>query len=115
MSLARLRERLPLVVFVLLVVLGLMVLGFACACASGDTDTGGPTDDPPLDGGTGSRVTFGLDFTGRGIGRLKTLRKRHGGRRWRKLKGDATVRLANGTLRRAEIHRYEAHGVGKRD
>jgi hypothetical protein len=36
MSLARLRERLPLVVFVLLVVLGLMVLGFACACASGD-------------------------------------------------------------------------------
>jgi hypothetical protein len=37
-----------------------------------------------------------------------------GGKRWRKLKGDATVRLANGTLRRAEIHWYEAHGVGKR-
>jgi len=52
--------------------------------------------------------------TGRGIRRLKTLRKRHGGRRWRKLKGDATVRLANGTLRRAEIHWYEAHGVGKK-
>ena len=52
--------------------------------------------------------------TGRGIRRLQTLRKRHGGRRWRKLKGDATVRLANGSLRRAEIHRYEAHGVGKR-
>ena len=32
--------------------------------------------------------------TGRGIRRLKTLRKRHGGRHWRKLKGDATVRLA---------------------
>jgi hypothetical protein len=42
--------------------------------------------------------------TGRGIRRLKTLRKRHGGKRWRKIKGDATVRLANGTLRRAEIH-----------
>jgi len=52
--------------------------------------------------------------TGRGIRRLKTLRKRHGGRRWRKLKGDATVRLANGTLRRAEIHWYEAPGVGKK-
>jgi hypothetical protein len=52
--------------------------------------------------------------TDRGIRRLKTLRKRHGGRRWRKLKGDATVRLASGSLRRAEIHWYEAHGVGKR-
>jgi hypothetical protein len=52
--------------------------------------------------------------TGLGIRRLKTLRKRHGGRRWRKLKGDATVRLVNGALRRAEIHWYEAHGVGKR-
>jgi hypothetical protein len=52
--------------------------------------------------------------TGRGIRRLKTLRKRHGGKRWRELKGDATVRLANGTHRRAEIHWYEAHGVGKR-
>jgi hypothetical protein len=52
--------------------------------------------------------------TSRGIRRLKMLRKRHGGKRWRKLKGDATVRLANGLLRRAEIHWYEAHGVGKR-
>jgi hypothetical protein len=52
--------------------------------------------------------------TGRGIRRLTNLRKRYGGRRWRKLKGDATVRLANGSVRRAEIHWYEAHGVGKR-
>jgi hypothetical protein len=52
--------------------------------------------------------------TGRGIRRLKTLRKRHGGKRWRKLKGDATVRLGSGSIRRAEIHWYEAHGVGKR-
>jgi hypothetical protein len=50
--------------------------------------------------------------TGQGIRRLKTLRKRHGGRPWRK--GNATVRLVNGSLRRAEIHWYEAHGVGKR-
>jgi hypothetical protein len=52
--------------------------------------------------------------TDRGIRRLKALPQRHGGKRWRKLKGDATVRLASGSLRRAEIHWYEAHGVGKR-
>ena len=51
---------------------------------------------------------------GRGIRRLEMLRKRHGGKRWRKLKGDATVQSANGSLRRAEVHCYEAHGVGKR-
>jgi hypothetical protein len=42
------------------------------------------------------------------------LKAQYGGRRWRKLKGLATVRLVNGSLRRAEIHWYEAHGVGKR-
>lgn len=52
--------------------------------------------------------------TGRGIKRLKHLRKRYGGKRWRKLKGNATLRLHNGAIRRAEIHWYEAHGVGKR-
>jgi len=31
------------------------------------------------------------------------------------LKGVATVRLPNGTLRRVEIHWYEAHGIGRRD
>jgi hypothetical protein len=52
--------------------------------------------------------------SGRGIRRLKHLRKRHGGRRWRKLKGIATVRLAQGSTRRAEVHWYEAHGVGRK-
>ena len=42
--------------------------------------------------------------TGRGIRRLKHLRKRYGGRRWRKLKGVATVRVATGSRRRAEVH-----------
>ena len=51
--------------------------------------------------------------SGRGIRRLKYLRKRHGGRRWRKVKGSATVRLAGGAIRRAEVHWYEAHGVGR--
>jgi hypothetical protein len=32
--------------------------------------------------------------TGRGIRRLKQLRKRFGGRRWRKMKGIATVQFA---------------------
>ena len=42
------------------------------------------------------------------------LKARFGGRRWRKLKGIASIRLANGNVRLAEIHWYEAHGVGKR-
>ncbi len=42
------------------------------------------------------------------------LKARHGGRRWRKLKGIGTVRLPGGGVRRAEIHWYEAHGVGRR-
>jgi hypothetical protein len=46
--------------------------------------------------------------TGRGIRRLKTLRKRHGGRRWRKLKGDATVRLKRTDQFAGLIHWYEA-------
>lgn len=43
------------------------------------------------------------------------LRKVHGRGRWRKRKGNSTVRLANGKLRRVELHWYEAHGIGKRD
>lgn len=48
------------------------------------------------------------------IRELASLRKRFGPGRWRKLKGVATVRLANGRIRRVELHWYEAHGVGKR-
>jgi hypothetical protein len=42
------------------------------------------------------------------------LKARYGGRRWRKLKGVGTVRLSNGSVRKAEVHWYEAHGIGKR-
>jgi hypothetical protein len=42
------------------------------------------------------------------------LRKQFGPGRWRKLKGVATVRLANGRIRTVELHWYEAHGVGRR-
>ena len=37
-----------------------------------------------------------------------------GGGRWRKLKGEATVRLRTGAICRVELHWYEAHGVGRR-
>jgi hypothetical protein len=45
---------------------------------------------------------------------LPVLRRRFGHARWRKRKGLATVRLADGTIRRAEIHWFEAHGIGRR-
>jgi hypothetical protein len=51
---------------------------------------------------------------GRGIRTLTEIRERYGPGRWRKLKGVATVRLASGRIRRAEVHWYEAHGVGKK-
>jgi hypothetical protein len=43
------------------------------------------------------------------------LQKKHGRGRWRKLKGLAHIRLANNEVVFAEIHWYEAHGIGKRD
>ena len=42
------------------------------------------------------------------------LRKRYGRGRWRKLKGVANVRLSDGRIRLAEVHWFEAHGIGKR-
>ncbi len=45
---------------------------------------------------------------------IMRLRKQYGHGRWRKLKGIATVRLQNGSLVKAEIHWYEAHGIGKK-
>jgi hypothetical protein len=51
---------------------------------------------------------------GHGIRRLKQLVKRYGGRLWRKRKGSATVRLTDGSIRIAEVHWYECHGVGRK-
>ncbi len=50
----------------------------------------------------------------RGIRDLARLRKNYGPGRRRELKGVAMVRLAGGRTRRAEVHRYEAYGVGKK-
>jgi len=52
--------------------------------------------------------------SGSGIQILSVLRKRYGSGRWRKLKGTAMVRLRNGTVRCAEIHWFESHGIGKK-
>jgi hypothetical protein len=42
------------------------------------------------------------------------LRQQYGPGRWRKLKGTALVRLADGSVRRAEVHWYEAYGIGRK-
>ncbi len=52
---------------------------------------------------------------GKGIRDRARLQKQYGRGRWRKLKGVAQVRLPSGTIRLAEIHWYEAHGIGKKE
>ena len=34
--------------------------------------------------------------------------------RWRKLKGEAAIKLSDGWTGRAEVHWYDAHGIGRR-
>jgi hypothetical protein len=61
-------------------------------------------------------VAIEVIAAGKGIRDLRRLVESYGDGRWRKLKGIATVRLhSNGRIRRAELHWYEAHGIGKRD
>jgi hypothetical protein len=52
--------------------------------------------------------------TGPSLRMRARLRAAFGPGRWRKLKGTTTVRLRDGTTWRAEVHWYEAHGVGRR-
>ena len=53
--------------------------------------------------------------TGKGIRESRRLRKLYGGRRWCKLKGTATLRFEDGTICEAELHGYEAHGIGAKE
>lgn len=46
---------------------------------------------------------------------IKRLRKFYGKGRWRKMKGIASIRLASGRIRIAELHWYEAHGSGRKE
>ena len=48
------------------------------------------------------------------IDEIMRLRRQYGPGRWRKLKGIARIRLANDSIRKAEIHWYEAHGIGRK-
>ena len=52
---------------------------------------------------------------GSGIREISRLRKFYGPATWRKRKGRATIHLTDGRIRRAEVHWYEASGVGKRE
>ena len=52
---------------------------------------------------------------GRGIRERGRLQRRYGKGRWRKRKGQAKVRLSDGTLREAELHWYEATGIGRKE
>jgi hypothetical protein len=52
--------------------------------------------------------------SGRAIRDLHRLIKKYGPGRWRKLKGKTKIKLINGNIRDAEIHWYEAHGIGKK-
>ena len=58
---------------------------------------------------------LGTIATGSGIREIARLRKIHGRGRWRKRKGVAEVRLEDGTVVLAELHWYEATGIGKRE
>jgi hypothetical protein len=52
---------------------------------------------------------------GSSIREIARLRKRYGRGRWRKRKGIAKVCLEDGTMALAEVHWYEAHGIGRKD
>jgi hypothetical protein len=52
---------------------------------------------------------------GAAIRELPRLQKAYGPGRWRRLKGVASVRLRSGRIRTAELHWYEAHGIGRKE
>ena len=81
-----------------------------------------------VDAGRRTRDNLGMDFevigtiasieviaVGRSIRELPRLRRVYGAGRWRKIKGVATVRLDDGLLCKAQVHWYQAHGIGKRE
>lgn len=53
--------------------------------------------------------------TGHRIKNLNRLNKVYGKANWRKLKGICNVKLADGTILKAEVHWYEGHGIGKKE
>jgi len=53
--------------------------------------------------------------TGAHIRELPRLKKLYGSARWRKMKGNALIRLKNSRVVKAELHWYEAHGIGRKE
>ena len=53
--------------------------------------------------------------TGSGIRELPRLQRIYGKGQWRKRKGTAQVKLTDGSTRLAELHWYEATGIGKKE
>ena len=49
------------------------------------------------------------------IRELPRLEKLYGNGKWRKMKGEAMIRLQNARMVRAELHWYEAHGIGRKE
>lgn len=47
------------------------------------------------------------------IRELRRLQRAYGLGHWRKCKGVASVKLEDGAIRRAELHWYEATGIGR--
>jgi len=53
--------------------------------------------------------------SGRAIRELSRLNKIYGKGKWRKCKGNVNVKLTNGEIHFAELHWYEATGIGKKE
>ncbi len=53
--------------------------------------------------------------SGQGVYIRQYLKRTYGQGRWRKMKGIATIELSDGSIYDAEIHWYEAHGIGRKD
>jgi len=52
---------------------------------------------------------------GTGIRELKRIVRAYGLGNWRKRKGTATIKFKDGSIHQAEVHWYEATGIGKRE
>lgn len=63
----------------------------------------------------GSLVDVETIAIGRSIRELERLRRSYGHGRWRKRKGFARIELEDGGQVDAELHWYEAHGIGKKE
>jgi len=65
-----------------------------------------------LIGNIESQETFA---SGSAIRELDRLQKVYGKARWKKRKGQARIKLQDGSVRLAEVHWYEASSIGKKE